>query len=124
MRIFKTKLFSRWASKEGLEDEALWLAVKEIEQGLVDADLGGCLFKKRIGLSGRGKSAGVRTLLAFKLKNHAFFLYGFAKNEQDNINTKELQALKRLASQLLAYDHDMLTDMIKTGRLEEINHET
>lgn len=39
MRIFKSKAFSRWAAKEGLSDEALFMAVDEMEQGLIDADL-------------------------------------------------------------------------------------
>jgi hypothetical protein len=37
-----------------------------MEQGLIDADLGGGLFKKRIALPGRGKSGGARTLIATK----------------------------------------------------------
>jgi len=45
MRFFKTKLFGRWAEKEGLEDEALRTAVAELESGLVDADLGGHVYK-------------------------------------------------------------------------------
>ncbi|MFY9138571.1 MAG: type II toxin-antitoxin system RelE/ParE family toxin, partial [Zwartia sp.] len=30
--------------------------------GLIDADLGGGILKKRVGLSGRGKRGGARTL--------------------------------------------------------------
>ena len=69
MQIFQTKWFARWAAKEGLQSSALILAVAEIEQGLVDANLGGHVVKKRVGLAGRGKSGGVRTLLAFKVNN-------------------------------------------------------
>jgi hypothetical protein len=32
--------------------------------GLIDADLGGGVLKKRVGLAGRGKRGGVRTLVA------------------------------------------------------------
>ena len=79
MRIFKTKLFHQWASKEGLNDAALCRAVDEIERGLIDANLGGRVFKKRVAIQGRGKSGGLRTLLAFKHEDKAFFIYGFAK---------------------------------------------
>jgi len=33
-------------------------------QGFIDADLGGGIIKKRIGISGRSKSGGARTLIA------------------------------------------------------------
>ena len=103
MQIFKTKWFQRWAAREGLKDEALLAAVEEIGQGLIDADLGGHVVKKRIGTRGRGKSGSVRTLLAFQLDDKAFFIYGFSKNERSNVSQKELKALKLLASELLAY---------------------
>ena len=64
MRIFKNKAFNKWADKEGLSDGALRIAVDEMECGLIDADLGGHLMKKRVAVGGRGKSGGVRTLLA------------------------------------------------------------
>lgn len=51
MRIYKTKLFNRWAEKEGLADVALGTAVEELARGLIDADLGGHVYKKRIGWS-------------------------------------------------------------------------
>ena len=50
MRIFKTKRFHKWAANEKLSDIAIKQAVKEIWEGLVDADLGAHLYKKRIGL--------------------------------------------------------------------------
>lgn len=79
MRVFKNKAFSKWATKEGLGDETLLAAVDEMECGLIDADLGGHVVKKRVALAGRGKSGGVRTLLAYKVGNKAFFVYGFTK---------------------------------------------
>ena len=95
-------------------------AVAEISRGLVDANLGGHVVKKRVALGGRGKSGGVRTLLAFKLNDKAFFLYGFAKNQQSNINDKELKALKLLAAKLLAYDSRELAIAITAQELYEI----
>lgn len=80
MRIFKNKTFTRWARKEGLSDAALIQAVAEAEQGLIDVDLGGHVYKKRVALAGRGKSGGARTVLAYQVNEKAFFIYGFAKN--------------------------------------------
>ncbi len=56
MRIFKTKWVHRWATKEGLNDASLRAAVDEMRRGLVDANLAGCVIKKRVALPGRGTS--------------------------------------------------------------------
>ena len=69
MEIFKTKTFARWARKEGLKDAVLRNAVDEIQAGLVDANLGGGLVKKRVARTGSGKSGGHRTLLATNLRD-------------------------------------------------------
>ena len=50
--------------KTELSDSALADAVNEMARGLIDADLGGGLVKKRLGLAGRGKRGGARTLVA------------------------------------------------------------
>ena len=47
MRVFKNKWFHRWAAKEGLGDQTLLAAVKEMEDGLIDAKLGGHVVMKR-----------------------------------------------------------------------------
>lgn len=64
MSIYTTRWFDRWARTQGLTAASLCAAVRELQAGLVDADLGGGLFKKRIGRPGRGKSGGYRTLVA------------------------------------------------------------
>lgn len=63
-------------------DNAICHAVSEMAQGLIDADLGGNVVKKRIGLSGQGKRGGARTIVATKMADSWFFLYGFGKNER------------------------------------------
>ena len=88
MRAFKIKEFAKWARGEGLSNEALALAVVEMEKGLIDAKLGGQVVKKREALPGRGKRGSTRTLVAFRQGNKAFFIYGFAKNERANISDK------------------------------------
>lgn len=120
MRVFKSKVFAKWAQKEGLDDVALLGAVDEIARGLVDADLGGHVFKKRVAVGGRGKSGGVRTLLAYRVGDKAFFVYGFAKNARANINDKELKVLKLYADTLLSYSKAELDKAAKSGELIEV----
>jgi len=120
MQAFKTKAFARWADGEGLGDEALAAAVAEMQQGLIDARLGGQVVKKRVALPGRGKRGSTRTLVAFRQGDKAFFVYGFAKNQRGNINDKELRALKLLAKELLNYPVASLARAMKAGELIEI----
>jgi len=120
MRIFKNKAFNKWAEKEGLIDDALRTAVDEMERGLIDADLGGHVMKKRVAVGGRGKRGGVRTLLAYKSGDRAFFVYGFAKNVRANVSKDELKALKHLAKELLSYSDKALTKAIQHGALVEV----
>ena len=121
MRIFKTRWFRKWAQKAGLTDAALVAAVAEIERGLIDADLGGYMIKKRVALPGRGKRSSTRALLVYQAGNKAFFVHGFAKNERDNIGSKELDALKRLAVDLLGHTPAGLCKMLENCELFEVN---
>src|SRR5262245_51761106 len=84
--------------KTDLTQEALCLAISEMENGLIDAELGGGVVKKRVPLPGRGKSGGARTLLATNKGSLWFFVFGFEKNERANISPRELEALKALAA--------------------------
>lgn len=58
MEILKRKDFARWQASEKLPDEVLCKAVQEMERGLIDADLGGHLYKKRIARPSTGKRGG------------------------------------------------------------------
>ncbi len=92
----------------------------EMEQGLVDAELGGQVVKKRVALPGKGKRGSTRTLVAFRQDGKAFFIYGFAKNERANISDKELRALKLLARELLSCTKPALVKAVKAGELIEV----
>ena len=117
VKKFKTKLFARWSKKEGITNHALSQAISEIEKGVVDADLGSQLYKKRIARQGQGKSGGFRTLIAFRKKDKAFFLYGFDKGERSNIDQKEKEALKKLSQELMRYSEKELNTAVKQGAL-------
>ena len=119
-RVFKTRYFIRWMRKTALNDEVLCVAVNEMAQGLIDADLGGGVVKKRVGISGRGKRGGARTVVATNKGNRWFFVYGFEKNDRANISDDELEALKDLAEQLLARTGHQLAAALNDGSLMEI----
>ena len=121
-RVFKTHAFSRWMKNVELTDELLLNAVIEMQNGLIDADLGGGVVKKRIAIAGRGKSGSTRTLLATNKNDRWFFVFGFEKNERENVSVKELKALKTAASDLLHYSDDDLNLAVKSRRLEEIDY--
>jgi hypothetical protein len=123
MQVYKSKWFGKWADKEDLTDRDLSAAVQEMANGLIDADLGGHVMKKRVALQGQGKSAGARTLLAFKVGDKAFFIFGFAKNQQDNISPKELKALKAMAKQVLGYTPAQLNVALNAGEFVEVKHD-
>ena len=109
--------------KTGLTDRALCSAVAEMAESLIDADLGGGIVKKRVGLAGRGKRGGARTLVATNKGTRWFFLYGFEKSDRANITDDELEALKEIAEQLLARTGKQLDEAVQDGSLEEIFHE-
>ncbi len=76
MEIYKTRQFKRWADQEGLGDERLRLAVRE--------------------------------------------MYGFAKNELDNIGRDEEAALKKLAATLLKMPAPALARALDAGEVMEV----
>jgi hypothetical protein len=121
MAVCKTRWFNRWASKEGLSTASLCAAVQEMMQGLVDADLGGGLVKKRIGRPGQGKSGGYRTLVATNKGNRWVFVFGFPKNERSNIDKDEAEALKKLAAHLLSLTPQALGKARRAGELIEVD---
>ena len=108
-----TKWFQRWARKVNLSELDLLEALENLEKGLSVAELGGNIFKIRVKRTGKGKSAGYRTIVVCKKEVKAIFLYGFSKNEKSNIDKAELQYFKKLGSDLLALNAKQITDSIK-----------
>jgi len=122
-RVLKTRHFARWMRKVELSDDALCKAIREMEQGLIDADLGGGVVKKRVALSGMGKRGGSRTLVATNKEDWWFFVFGFEKNERANISSTELEALKSIAADLLRLSCKEIDVEVKNGALQEICHD-
>ncbi|MBQ4489952.1 MAG: type II toxin-antitoxin system RelE/ParE family toxin [Pyramidobacter sp.] len=120
-RIFKTDFFMRKTKKMEIDDALLARAVEEMRTGLIDADLGGNVYKKRVPLSGHGKSGGARTIVATCKGGHWFFLYAYAKNVRENITDNELAAFRETASMFLALTDEQLDYLCKDGTLLEVS---
>ncbi|MDC8015520.1 type II toxin-antitoxin system RelE/ParE family toxin [Tahibacter soli] len=120
MRIIKRKDFARWQAGERLPDAALCKAVTDMERGLIDADLGGFLYKMRIARPGGGKSGGYRTLLSARIGNRYVFLHGFAKNDQADITQNETKALQFAGKVFLELSGDALAKALQSGVLLEV----
>ena len=120
MRVFKNAWFERFARKEKISAEALWEAVERAEQGQIDADLGGGVIKQRIARPGGGKSKGYRSIVLYRKKDKAFFVFGFPKSEQDNIREDEEVQFKKMAKQVLALTDEQLQLLIAKGQFEEV----
>ena len=122
IRIFKTRHFQRWMNKTGLSDEMLVVAVLEMVAGLVDADLGGGVLKKRIALSGCGKRGSVRTLIATRRADLWIFVFGFEKKQRSNVSAEELKALRVLADELLGLSTAQLELAKRESELMEVEY--
>lgn len=121
MRILRTKSFAKDAKAEQLTDKALWAAVDEVQRGLIDAKLGGNLVKKRVAVGSKGKSGGLRSILVYRASaENVFCIYVFAKNERDNIDAKELKALKHLGKTLLDLTAEEIKKALKADELQEV----
>jgi hypothetical protein len=123
VRVFKTKWFTHYARRERIEDSSLCDAVARAERGLVGADLGSGIIKQRVSRTGRGRSGGYRVLLAYRSGNIAVFLYGFAKNERDNITDNDLNTLREIGAAWLKAKGKAVEQAVEKGILKEIVYE-
>lgn len=122
-KFYKTLYFERWQYKNKLSDKALLTAIDEINNGLFEANLGSNVYKKRIAGAGKGKRGAYRTIVASKVGDKAFFLYGYAKNRKATINDKELKAYRSIASTLFAINDAQLISLLNKNELYEVINE-
>jgi len=121
VRVFVTKWFARFARKERINEEDLCDAVERAGRGSIDANLGGGLIKQRVARAGGGRSSGFRMVLAFRAAERSVFLYGFAKNERENIGDRELADLKKLASKYLSLSGAQVEAALSEAELKELS---
>ena len=118
-RVFKTGEFARFAAKARIADALLVEAIERVERGLVDADLGGGVQKLRIARPNEGRSGGYRTIVACIIGERAFFLFGFAKNEADNILPSALLRFRHYGDYLQGLSETGLTDALVEREIVE-----
>lgn len=92
MRIFKTKGLVRFARRQRITDRSLVEAIERADRGLIDADLG----------------------------DRAVFLYGFAKNERDNIDPDELLTMREIGAAWLAAEPGRIDQALAEEILQEV----
>jgi hypothetical protein len=120
MRVFLTRCVTRFVKAEGISDQRLADAIARAERGLIDADLGGGLIKQRIARPGQGKRGGWRTVIAYRQGQLSVFLFGFAKNDLDNIDPNQLAGLRTLAAGFLTASDAMIAAELKRETLKEV----
>jgi hypothetical protein len=123
VRVFVTKGFRRFQRKEGIKDTSLSDAVERAERGLIAADLGGGLIKQRVARPGKGKSGGFRTIIVYRSGQRAFFVFGFAKNDRDNLSTADERDLKDFAGLLMGLSERGIEAMLNGKELTEVRYE-
>ena len=121
--IYLTKTFLGFAARERISDATIVKAARETQRQLYDANLGGCVYKKRIARAGAGKRGGYRLLIVFRDEERLLFMRGFAKSERENISTDELQGLKHLAALYLDYSPFRLYQLVNHKELRRLSDE-
>ena len=125
MKHLKIKKFGSEAKKSTVTDQML----KDTLNNFIKLDisgqqkysLGAGLYKLRLAsVEGRGKSAGSRSILAFKNSDRTIWLHLFSKNDKGNISTQELKKLKVLADILLGLSNSDIERLIELGDIIEV----
>ncbi len=115
--LYKIRDFAKWAKKVGISDRALLDTVLEMDRGLLGDRLGAHVYKKRLGVDGRGKRGGGRAVLLYRSEDVALFLHGYLKNENDEISENEVSQLRLFAQQFLVLSRAERTILRAEGKL-------
>ncbi len=120
MKKLSTKWFKKWSKKVNLSNQDLLETIQNLEAGFSVSELGGNLFKVRAKRKHSGKRSGFRTIIVLKSGEKAIFLYGFGKNEKENISKSDLKNLKKLGHDLISLDSKQLKVAISKGILFDL----
>jgi hypothetical protein len=119
--VLKRRGIAKWQADEKLPDAALCEAVREMECGLIGANLGGFLYKQRVARAGGGKSGGHRVVLSARIESRYVFLHGFPKSAKANISESERKALQLAGKALLELSAADLVTAMRVGVLLEVH---
>ena len=115
-----SKAFNGGCASRRCRDVDLCRAVAEMERGLIDANLGSGLFKKRIARSGAGKRDGYRVIVAHQQGAPWFFIEGYAKNVIANISGWRLDGCAETNDLLKDMSASQLATAVNSGFLKEV----
>lgn len=121
MRVLKNAWFSRFARKQKISDRSLIEAIERADQGLIDANLGRGVIKQRVAREGQGKSGGYRTIIFYRSGDKAFFMFGFAKSDQSNLDQHEEVQFRKAAAHVLTLSDEQIDKLIENGQFSEVN---
>jgi len=121
MKVYKNAWFTRYARKQRIGNKVLLDAIEGANNGQIDADLGGGVIKQRVARQGKGLSGGFRTIILYRAAERAFFVYGFAKSDRDNIEADELAQFKKAATHVLGLTDSQLAELMDKGQFSEVN---
>ena len=117
MNAFESRWFKKWSKKNGLKKADLLDALERTINGSGVVNLGGNIYKIRVAKNGQGRSGGFRTILIFKKGKRSLFIYGFEKNDQDNIDKGTLADYKKFAVTFLNYTDDDINRLVNNGTI-------
>lgn len=120
MKIYQNKWFSQWATQQNISNADLCEVIRRAQNGLVDANLGAGVIKQRLARPNQGKSGGFRTIIFFRAGERAFFIFGFAKSERENLSKPELKEYKALAKRILALSAAEVQLLIEAQQFTEV----
>lgn len=112
-RVFKITWFARASRRAGIADDELCAAIRQVILGQAD-DLGGGVFKKRL-----GKNL-YRSLILARGRQLWVYAYLFAKKDRANIDRDELASFRLLAGVYARKTEDELAKEVALKELVEI----
>ena len=80
------------------------------------------MIKQRVARPGQGKRGGFRMLIGFG-PDRAVYLFGFAKNERENIEDDELLTLREIAASFLDASDEKIAKALKDETLIEVAYD-
>lgn len=116
-RCFKSKFFSKQARRARITDEELCEILRELSEGKA-TDLGGGVFKKRLGKND------YRSIIVANSDLYWVLEFLFAKKDADSITTVALDRFRTLADTYATLKPSQLADLLKAGDLKEICNDT
>jgi hypothetical protein len=91
--------------------------IDEMTRGLVGDRLGSHVYKKRLGVDGRGKRGGGRAIVVFKAREVVLFVFGYLKSECANISSNEEEQVRLFARDFMKLSNDARLKLASAGKL-------